>query len=86
MNPVLSWDIPAEPVKNTFPLDLTIFRTCVCSGDSVTPDSTVTGGSSARLDDGLLDTGVPEAVGTVVSIELGGNIGARRSVKHLTQV
>jgi len=86
MHPVLSWDIPAEPVKNTFPPDLTIFRTCVCSGDSVTPDSTVTGGFSAWLDDGSLGAGGSEAVGVVMSLESSGKIGARRSVEHLTQV
>lgn len=88
MPPILPWDLPAEPVKNTFPPDLTIFKTSVCSGDNETPGSSVTGvGSLARLDGSLLGAGAesPEVVGIGLLSTSGGRIGARGSVDHLTR-
>lgn len=87
MPPVLSWNLPAEPVKNTFPPDFTIFKTRVCSGDNVVPDSPVTGGSFAGLGS-LLGAGAEgfEAVGIERSSGSGGRIGARGFVEYLTEI
>ena len=87
MSPILSWDLPAEPVKNTFPPDFTIFKTWVCSGDNVTPGSPATG-SSTRLGESSPGAGAEgsEAVGICLSSWSGSGIGSRRSVEYLTQM
>jgi hypothetical protein len=63
-------------VKNTFPLDFTIFKTRVCSGDNATPDASVTGDSPTWVYGGLLGFEGPEAVGIGLLLGSGGRIGA----------
>jgi len=73
-------------VKNTFPLDLTIPNTSVCSRDSETADSNVTRGSSTWLDEGSLDAGGSETVTVGLLLGLGGGVNARRLAEPLTSV
>jgi len=83
VRPGFSWNIPAEPVKNTFPPDFTIPKTSVCSRDSETADSHVICGFSA-LDEGSLGTEGSETVGRGLLLGLGGGINARRPVEPST--
>ena len=88
MSPILSWNLPAEPVKKTFPPDFTIFKTWVCSGDNVTGSGSPDTGSSTRLGGSSLGAGAEgsEAVGICLSSWSGSRIGSRRSVEYLTQI
>ena len=87
MSPILSWNLPAEPVKNIFPPDFTIFKTWVCSGDNVTSGSSATG-SLTRLGGSSLGAGTddPDAVGICLSSWSGSRISSRRSVEYLTRI
>jgi len=80
MTPVLSWNLPAEPVKNTLSPDFIVFRTWVCSGDRMTPGSSVTGGLSVWVDGGSLGVEGSKALRIDLPPGLGGRIGARRPV------
>lgn len=82
MHPGFSWNIPAEPVKNTFPPDFTIPKTSVCSRDNETFDSHVICDFSA-LDEGSLGAEGSETVG-IGLLSLGGGINARRPVEPST--
>lgn len=73
-------------MKNTFFPDLTIFRTWVCSGDSATSGSSVTGSFSAWLDEGSLGAEDSGAVDIGEPSGLEGKVGAGRSVEDLNQV